>query len=270
MKIITTLMLFASLSFANALVLNDTDTVSLRDAFSNSSVAKVINQLQTVSSNLPEHSEVNLYINSPGGSIIAGNELIKFVNSLGRKVNVICDFCASMGFQTFQGIRGTRYITQFGVLMSHKASGGFSGEFPGQVNNRLDFWLRRLEKMDKIVVAKTKGKHTLQSYQALYENEYWCTDTDCIEQGFADKVVDVKCGKSMNGTQSEVINTFFGNYEIHMSKCPLVSGIIKYRKLDREGDPVGPFMSPTNKMSNLKKMWMNSNIRQINYINLNK
>ena len=268
MKFIIALILVMNVAVAGTVTLEAENTVSLRDTFTSGSVANVINKLQTLNAKLPSHSKINLYLNSPGGSIIAGNELIKFVNSLGRKVNVICDFCASMGFQTFQGILGKRYITPFGVLMSHKAAGSFRGEFPGQINNRLNFWLKRVQKMDDIVVSRTNGKQTLKSYQALYENEYWCNDSDCIDAGFADEVVSVKCAKSLSGTEKNVVRGFFGSYEIVTSKCPLISGIIKFRKLDRDGDPSGPYI--TNRISIKDLLLKDSSIRQINMIDMNK
>lgn len=268
MKLLIALLMMVNVAFANSITLDAENTVSLRDAFDSGSVANVINKLQELHADLPEHREINLYLNSPGGSIIAGNELIKFINSLGREVNVICDFCASMGFQTFQGINGKRYITKFGVLMSHKAYGGFRGEFPGQVQNRLDFWLKRVAKMDDIVVARTNGKQTLKSYQALYENEYWCNDTDCVEAGFADAVADVKCSKSLSGTTSQIVRSYFGTYEIFVSKCPLITGIIKYRKVDRDGDPLGPFI--TNK-TNIRDLILGGrSIQELNAIDFNK
>lgn len=269
MKLLLALLMMINVAVANTITLDADNTVALRDAFNSGSVANAINKLQELHATLPEHRNINLYLNSPGGSIIAGNELIKFINSLGREVNVICDFCASMGFQTFQGINGKRYITKFGVLMSHKAYGGFRGEFPGQVENRLNFWLKRLAKMDEIVVSRTNGKQTLQSYQALYENEYWCNDTDCVEAGFADAIADVKCSKTLSGTISQIIRTFFGPVELIMSKCPLVTGVLKYRKVDRDGDPLGPFITNTG-MRVQDLLLEKRSIQQLNYINFNK
>lgn len=268
MKLLLALFMMINVAVASTVTLDSDNTVSLRDTFTSGSVANVINKLQGLHAELPEHRNINLYLNSPGGSIIAGNELIKFINSLGREVNVICDFCASMGFQTLQGINGKRYVTKFGVLMSHKAYGGFRGEFPGQVENRLNFWLKRLAKMDEITVARTNGKQTLETYQALYENEYWCNDTDCVDNGFADAVVDVKCSKSLAGTESQIVQTYFGAYEIFVSKCPLITGIIKYRKVDRDGDPLGPFI--TNNISVKDLLLKDTSIKQLNYIDFSK
>jgi len=268
MKFLLTLLLAMNVTFASNIVLDADNTVSLRDEFTSGSVANVINKLQALHSKLPEYKEINLYLDSPGGSIIAGEELIKFVNSLGRKVNVICNFCASMAFQTLQGIEGARLVTPMGVLMSHKAYGSFRGEFPGQVENQLNFWIKRLNQVDQKIVKRTNGKQTLESYQTLYENEYWCTEGDCIEGGFADEVANVSCSKSLSGTESQIIDTYLGPYEIIMSKCPVITGIIKFRRLDRDGDPLGPFV--TNRTTVRDLLMKGRSIQQINAINFNE
>lgn len=243
-------MLMLSVSLAGTIELSKSNTASLRESFSQGSVAKVIVDLQQLHSSLLAHEEINLYIYSPGGSIMAGDELIKFVNSLGRKVNVICDFCASMAFQTLQNIKGRRLITSFGVLMSHKAYGGFEGEFPGQIESRLNFWLERVKKYDEITVARSNGKQTLESYQALYENEYWCTEETCITKGFADESVNITCAKDMSGTVNEIVDAgMFGRFEVVLSRCPLVSGILKYREINEDGKPFGPYITNKGEMS---------------------
>lgn len=266
MKFLFTLLLAMNI-YASNIVLEADNTVALRDEFSSGSVANVINKLQSLHSKLPEYKEINLYLDSPGGEIVAGEELIKFVNSLDRKVNVICNFCASMAFQTLEGIQGKRVVTPMGVLMSHKAYGGFVGEFPGQVENRLNFWLRRLKRMDEELVKRTNGKQTLESYQALYENEYWCTDQDCINDGFADEIANVSCAKSLSGTETIILDTYFGPYELVVSKCPVITGVIKYRRLDRDGDPTTPFI--TNRITIRDLLMKGRSIQQINAINLN-
>lgn len=267
--LLSIMLMLSLISTGNALELEDSNTVSLRESFSKGSVARVITKLQQIHSNLPSHESVNLYIYSPGGSIVAGDELIKFINSLNRPINVVCDFCASMAFQTLQGVKGKRLVTNFGVLMSHKAYGGFEGEFPGQIENRLNFWLDRINKMDQITVNRSNGKQTLDSYRAMYENEYWCTDSSCIKDGFADEVINVTCGKSLSGTKKELVDTMFGTFEVVISKCPLVTGILQFRQVNEDGEPTGPYINNgTKDLSDLLDINDGNAIKKLNMIKM--
>lgn len=274
MKFILTLLLLCSFSISSAekkkILLTSDDTIFLSTEFTNNTVAEVMKQALDLHQKLPPFKEINFVINSPGGSIVAGLRLITFLNSLDRKVNVICVFCASMAFITMQHVNGNRILTEYGTLMSHKASGGFDGEFPGQLTNRLSYWLDRLEKIDQKVVDRSNGKQTLIGYKELYENEYWCDDSTCVEQGFADEVANITCGSGFTGLSKRNIDTFFGSFEVYISKCPIIGGIIKMRKVDEDGNAYGPYINPSPELDSMEEIWIKMGIKNINKINLNE
>lgn len=209
--------------------LSSADTLVMDSEFSDLSVAKIALAAREMDTTLAKGRPIYLVLTTPGGSIEAGLELIDNLNALGRPVHTVTTFSASMGFQTVQGL-GRRYITPTGVLMSHKAKGGFSGEFPGQLDSRYQFYLKRLTKLDEKTVSRSGGKLTLASYQALYENEYWCEAQDCVDMGLADEATTVSCDKSLNGTK-EVNETvdFMGmkvDLTIVKAACPTITGIL--------------------------------------------
>ena len=148
---------------------------------------------------------IYLVLNTPGGSIFAGLELIENLNSLKSRVDTVTIFAASMGFQTVQQVTGNRYILENGALMSHKASGAIEGEFPGQLDSRYRYILSVVTEMDRKNAVRTKGKHTLESYQSLIENEYWCAPGDCLKEGFIDAKATVRCDNTLSGTYEEVV-----------------------------------------------------------------
>jgi hypothetical protein len=111
--------------------------------------------------------------------------------------------------------------------MSHRAKGGISGEFGGQrgsqAENRFNFWNNMIEQFDIKTVERTKGKQTLASYQAAYENELWLLGKQAVEGGYADKVSAVRCDSSLSGTKDNEI-TFLGfKITVTFSACPLIS-----------------------------------------------
>jgi ATP-dependent Clp protease protease subunit len=218
----------------NTLILKDNNTVVMAAVVDGESVGKAISQIYKLDA-MNTSDPIYLILNTPGGSIEDGFNLMTVAQSTKRKVHTITIFAASMGFQIAQAL-GERYITQYGTLMSHKAKGGFQGEFPGQVNSRLNYWLDRLAEMDRLTVARTKGKYTLESYQAAYENELWLTGQKSVVQGFADKIVGVRCDKSLMGTYQERIETLFGTVDVTWSQCPLITEpiAVKLPKVDAD------------------------------------
>jgi len=237
-------LLFASSAYAAPKTYNVTltadNTIWLNDYIDSDTVAKVVNRAKELDSRLPSKEPIYFVLNTGGGSIDAGIEMIENLQNLNRPVHTIVGFAASMGFQTVQGL-GSRLILKNGTLMSHKARGGFYGEFPGQLDSRYVYWLKRVATINKVTVARTKGKHTLKSYESLIENEYWCDGQECINQGFADVIVNAKCDKSLTGTRKDNYKIIWGGAAIELiwtyDKCPLNTGELDFQVLV-DGEPL--------------------------------
>ncbi len=227
---------------AEKVTLTKDNTLVINDYFYGQSVANLSQSAKELDAKMPAKDPLYLVINSGGGSIEAGIELIENLNRLNRPVHTISIFSASMGFQTANGVNGQRLVQREGTLMSHKARGYFYGEFPGQLDSRYSHYLRRVQNLDKQVVARTNGKHTMESYAKLIENEYWCDGQDCVDQGLADAVVEASCDTSMSGTKEVLWDRFiyFGHViEIvdTYSECPLITYELSYQ-IYIDGEPL--------------------------------
>lgn len=231
MKSITTLLFALLLSMsvnAKEIVLTADNTAVLRESFNSSSIMELKKDLLRLNAQLKSGYPIYLVLYTPGGSIQKGLELFEFVEGLNRPVHTITLFAASMGFQTVQHL-GTRYILKYGVLMSHKARGGFQGEFGGtesQIDSRYGLWLRRVKMMDELTVKRTNGKQTIQSYIASYAPELWLNGPEAVKGGYADEVAVVSCDTSLTipGTEkTKTLNLGFFSIKATFSGCPLLT-----------------------------------------------
>lgn len=219
---------FLSLSVAQAapikeIVLTKDNTLVLNQAFTGESVSDLIGQAKKLDADLDSGYPIYLFLDTPGGSIQAGLELIEYFKGVNRPVHTITLFAASMGWQLVQNL-GQRYVLQYGVLMSHKASGGFRGEFGGdgsQLDSRYSLWLRRLSMMDQQTVDRTNGKKTLKQYQSEYDNELWLNGSEAVNEGYADAVVSVKCDSTLAGNSQKTVMGFGFSIEVLFDKCPI-------------------------------------------------
>ena len=218
------LLLMSILAFsvqAKTITLTSQNSMALNSQVDGSSMTSLMEKLGEL--NKIETTEpVYLVINSPGGSIYDGFDFIRFAQTSKRPIHTVTIFAASMAFQLVEAL-GDRYVTSYSTLMSHKASGGFKGEFPGQLDSRYGHVLSHLIEQDKQVVSRTKGKQTLESYAQLIQNEYWANSTKAITDGFADEEVIVACDKSLEGSRDQEVNLGFFSLNVEFSNCPLIT-----------------------------------------------
>jgi len=179
-----------------------------------------------------------LFLNTPGGSIQSGLEMIEALKGIGRPVNTITLFAASMGFQIAQNL-DDRLILKNGVLMSHHAAGEFSGAFggiqPSQVDSRYGFWLDRIKELDEQTVSRTNGKQTYESYTKAYDHEMWLTGAKSIAQGYADRIVAVKCDSTLSGVTTKHAEFMGIELLYDLDNCPINTSPMNIRIQEQTG-----------------------------------
>ena len=223
MKLLYLFFLLISLpTFGKELLLTSENTVQLKGPVTRQSVGEVMQELNSLSQKGKPEDPIFLVLNTPGGSVMAGLDLMEYVNTIRRPVYAVANYAASMGFHILQN-SPIRYVTRYATIMSHRASGGFSGDIPQQINSRLKHVIDLIEKMDESVIARTKGKYNKESYMELIRDEYYGVGSNAIDDGFADEVVSLKCDESLNEIVEKSIQVFIFTAKVKFSRCPLIT-----------------------------------------------
>ena len=134
------------------------------------------------------HDPINLYINSPGGSITAGMAIYDTVNYIKSKVSTICiGMAASMAaFLLSSGEKGMRFILPNGEVMIHQPLGGAQGQAT-EIKIAAERILKLKEKLNKIL-SKNTGQ-SLEKISNDTERDYFLSADEALEYGLIDKVL---------------------------------------------------------------------------------
>lgn len=200
--------------------LESENTVVLKGPVTEDSVSATMKALQEASRRLSKDTPILLVLDTPGGDIVSGMDLIDFAKALPQKVHTVNLFSASMGFHIAQGLN-TRYIIRSGTLMSHRARlGGLEGQLDGEFESRYNMIRRSVDYLE--VIASQRMGIDVQTYRDKIRNELWVYGFDAMEQKVADETVLVTCGASMSGSYQQVFMTMFGPVKVTFNKCPLI------------------------------------------------
>lgn len=212
----------------SSITLTENNHVVFAGEVNDTSVAKAQLEMGRISSRLSTNDVIYLVIDSPGGSVSAGNLFIDFAKSLPQKVKPICIFCASMGYHMFQSF-DERLVYSSSMLMSHRVSiGGLSGQVPGEALSRLQNIINTSNEMDA-KVAKRIGV-SLTDYQKSIYDELWLSGDAAVKTRHADRVAKIKCSNDlMTETKVQNVRTIFGPVDVTTSACPLINGILELK-----------------------------------------
>jgi len=127
-------------------------------------------------------------IDSPGGSVIDGAQIVSAIQSSKSPVYTVClSLCASMAFIIHQ--YGTeRYMVDRSILMAHPATGGSQGTLQ-QMRSRLTMISNYVEKLN-VYISHRAGIDPA-TYANLTISELWMDAEVSLQNHFADKIVSV-------------------------------------------------------------------------------
>jgi ATP-dependent Clp protease, protease subunit len=132
--------------------------------------------------------DITIYINSPGGSVYAGQAMIDTMNYIKPDVStVVVGMAASMGaFMLAAGAKGKRYALPNAKIMIHQGSAGFQG-----MPSDIEVTAREVLNMRKIMaeqLAEATGKTTEQVLKDT-DRDYYMSAKEAKEYGIVDGII---------------------------------------------------------------------------------
>ena len=167
-------------------LLNDR-IIILSDEINDATASLVVAQLLYLEGRDPD-KDINIYINSPGGSVTAGMAIYDTMQYVKCDVSTTCvGMAASMGaFLLAAGTKGKRYALPNSEIMIHQPSAGTQGQITDMAIH-----LKRLEtikgRMNKILAENT-GK-PVEVVAADCERDNFMSAEEAAEYGLIDKVI---------------------------------------------------------------------------------
>ena len=132
--------------------------------------------------------DVNLYINSPGGSVTSGLAIYDTMQFLTCDVNTYCiGIAASMGAVLLAaGTKGKRYALPNSGIMIHQVSGGAHGS-ASDVERTVEYMFKLKKRLIQILAQHTgKPEDTVHKDS---DRDYYMTSEEAREYGLVDHVV---------------------------------------------------------------------------------
>ena len=147
----------------------------------------IVAQLLFLESEDP-NKDINLYINSPGGSVSAGWAIYDTMHYIKCDVSTTCiGMAASMGaFLLAGGTKGKRFALPNAEVMIHQPSGGAQGQ-ASDIKIVADKILETRRKLSQYLAANTG--QPLSVIEADKERDHWMSAEEAKAYGLIDEVV---------------------------------------------------------------------------------
>lgn len=147
----------------------------------------IVAQLLFLESQDPE-KDIQLYINSPGGSITAGFAIYDTMQYIKCDIETICiGMAASMGsFLLSGGTKGKRLALPNAEIMIHQPSGGAQGQAT-EIQIAAEHILRTKQKLNEILAANTG--QSLETIKADTERDNFMSADEAKAYGLIDEVI---------------------------------------------------------------------------------
>ena len=151
------------------------------------SASVIVAQLLFLEADDPD-KDIQLYINSPGGSVTAGMAIYDTMQYIKCDVFTVCiGMAASMGaFLLAGGKKGKRFALPNAEIMIHQPSGGAQGQAT-EIQIAAEHILRTKQKLNEILAANTG--QSLETIKADTERDNFMSADEAKAYGLIDEVI---------------------------------------------------------------------------------
>ena len=151
------------------------------------SASVIVAQLLFLEADDP-NKDIQLYINSPGGSVTAGLAIYDTMQYIKCDVSTVCiGMAASMGaFLLSGGAKGKRFALPNAEIMIHQQSGGAQGQAT-EISIAAEHILRTRQKLNEIMAANTG--QPLETIKADTERDNFMSAEEAKAYGLIDEVI---------------------------------------------------------------------------------
>jgi len=132
--------------------------------------------------------DINIYINSPGGSVTAGLAIYDTMQFVTCDVNTYCmGLAASMGAVLLcAGTKGKRYALPNSDIMIHQVSGGARGQ-ASDVERQVEFMFKLKKRLNRLISHHTG--QTVETVEKDADRDNYMTADEAKAYGLVDEVV---------------------------------------------------------------------------------
>ena len=161
--------------------------IFLGEAIDEHIASLVVAQLLFLEAEDPD-KDINIYINSPGGSVTAGMAIYDTMQYVKPEVSTICvGMAASMGaFLLSAGQKGKRFALPNAEIMIHQPLGGVQGQAE-DIKIHAEWILKTREKLNRILSENTG--QPLDVIARDTDRDNFMSAEDAVKYGLIDKVI---------------------------------------------------------------------------------
>jgi ATP-dependent Clp protease protease subunit len=136
------------------------------------------------------NKDITIYINSPGGEVMAGLAIANTMNYIKCDVRTVAmGMACSMGcFLLSQGTPGKRCALEDAQIMAHQVSSGSQGKIH-DMKRSFEHSVKLNDKLMRKMAERSNDKITQEELAKMCEEDVWMEPEEALKFGFIDEII---------------------------------------------------------------------------------